>query len=78
MSRIAIVDDVVTEGGSTLDAVSKCLLVPYTIDQIIILLDRQQGGLERIRSEVSPRGVQVSAIFTKDEIHARWETQQAT
>ena len=71
-ANVVIVDDVVTQGNSTLEAISKCLVEGYSVLQVIVLVDRQQGGLQQIKEEVSPI-VPVSAIFTKEEIHARWE-----
>jgi orotate phosphoribosyltransferase len=74
-TEVVVVDDVATQGTSTIDAIRKCLLAGYGVLQVIVLVDRQQGGLERIRSEVPPT-VPVTAIFTKAEIHARWERIQ--
>lgn len=74
-ANVAVVDDVATQGTSTLDAVSKCLLAGYNVVQVIVLVDRQQGGLQRIVAEVPPT-VPVTAIFTKQDIHARWEQVQ--
>jgi orotate phosphoribosyltransferase len=71
-TTVAIVDDVVTTGGSTIDAIRKCRAAKLVIKQVIVLVDRQQGGLQMIKDEVGP-GIPVKAIFTKDEIHARWE-----
>jgi orotate phosphoribosyltransferase len=58
-----------------MDAVRKCLLAGYSVLQIVVLVDRQQGGLEKIKAEVSP-DVPVTAIFTKQEIYIRWEEFQ--
>jgi orotate phosphoribosyltransferase len=71
-TTVAIVDDVVTTGDSTIEAIQKCRAEKLVIKQVLVLVDRQQGGLEKIREEIGP-GVPVRAIFTKDEIHARWE-----
>lgn len=74
-TAVTVVDDVVTRGTSTLDALSACQRESYNVLQVIVLVDRQQGGLERIKGDV-PSTVPVEAIFTKEEIHARWEQQQ--
>lgn len=71
-TNVAVVDDVVTTGGSTIDAIRRCLISGYNVLQVIVLVDRQQGGFEKIKAEV-PSIVPITAIFTKDEIHARWE-----
>ncbi len=73
---VAIVDDVATTGGSTLEAIAKCREAGLVIKQVLVLVDRRQGGLENIKAEVGP-GIPVKAIFTKDEIHARWKMLHA-
>ena len=74
-ARVAIVDDVVTQGGSTLDAIRKCRSAGLSIKRVIVLVDRQQGGLEKIKAEVGA-DVRVIAIFTKAQVHARWKALQ--
>ena len=67
---VAVVDDVVTKGSATLDAVSKVReqgLVPV---QVLVLVDRQEGGMDRIRADVGD--VPVLSIFTREEIHEAW------
>ncbi len=76
-TNVVVVEDVVTQGTSTLDALSKCLRASYHVLQVIVLVDRQQGGVERIRKDV-PDSVPVEAIFTKADIHARWEQLQGS
>src|SRR4030095_6860175 len=61
--RVAIVDDVVTTGTSTLDAIDRCQEAGYTVTAVVILVDREEGGLARIRSAVP--GVPCSALFTR-------------
>ncbi len=73
---VAVVDDVATTGGSTLEAIGKCREAGLVIKQVLVLVDRGQGGLENIKAEVD-QGIPVKAIFTKDEIHARWKTLHA-
>jgi orotate phosphoribosyltransferase len=75
-TTVAIVDDVVTTGGSTIEAIAKCRNAKLVIKQVVVLVDRQQGGLEKIQATVP--GIPVKAIFTKAEIHARWEALQGT
>jgi orotate phosphoribosyltransferase len=40
-----------------------------TVAQTVILVDRQEGGLDNIRQHVPD----VSAIITRDELVARWK-----
>lgn len=63
---VAIVDDVVTSGGSVVKAIERCKAENLNIVRVIVLVDREDtesGGLDNIRQAVP--GVKVSAIFTK-------------
>lgn len=62
--RVAIIDDVATTGGSTLKAVQRAREEGLKVVKAIILVDRQEGGLEKIRKAVDD----VSAIITRDEL----------
>jgi orotate phosphoribosyltransferase len=73
--RVAIVDDVVTTGTSTLDAIDRCQQAGYIITAVVILIDREEGGLVRIRAAVP--GVPCSALFTRTELQRRLEEQRA-
>jgi orotate phosphoribosyltransferase len=67
---VAVVDDVVTTGGSTVDAIEKCRQEGLDVAAVVVLVDRQEeDGLERIR-RVAGAGVPVTAIFTLAEISA--------
>ncbi len=64
--RVAIVDDVVTTGTSTLDAIDRCREAGHRVTVVVILIDREEGGLERVRGTVP--GVPCIALFTRSEI----------
>lgn len=69
-SNVVVVDDVVTTGGSTIDAIRKCREEGLRVAGVLVLVDRQEeGGLEAIRREAGPR-VPVQAIFTKSDFEA--------
>lgn len=69
--RVVVVDDVVTTGGSTITAIEACRENGLEVVGVIVLVDRlEDGGLDRIRSAAA--GVPVHAVFTRDELHARW------
>ncbi len=70
---VVIVDDVVTTGGSTIDAIKKARAEGLEVVQVLVLVDREEeGGLDRIRAEAG-HDVPVAAIFKKTEIRAAWE-----
>ncbi|HSR68878.1 MAG TPA: orotate phosphoribosyltransferase [Acidobacteriota bacterium] len=45
---VVIVDDVCTTGGSTLQAIEKAEEAGYRVVAVVALVDRQQGGAERL------------------------------
>jgi orotate phosphoribosyltransferase len=67
--RVAIVDDVATTGGSTITAIERARTEGLEVIKAVVLVDRQEGGLENIRKHVSD----VSGIVTRDELLARWK-----
>ena len=67
--RVAIIDDVATTGGSTIKAIERARSEGVEVVQAVILVDRQEGGLDNIRRHVS----NVTAIVTRDELVARWK-----
>jgi orotate phosphoribosyltransferase len=61
-SRVAIVDDVLTTGGSVLRAIEAVEAEGCRVVKVVVLLDRQQGGAEEIRG----RGYDFAAILKAD------------
>ncbi len=63
--RVVVVDDVVTTGGSTLQAISACKQAGLRIAGVVALIDRQEmNGRENIEKEVS----NFKSLLTRDEI----------
>jgi len=67
--RVVIIDDVVTTGGSTIKAVERAVSEGLDVVKAVILVDRQEGGLENVRKHVKD----VSAIITRDELMAQYQ-----
>ena len=63
-SKVAIVDDVVTTGGSVIDSIQRCLDSNLIVKQVLCVLDRQEGGYEKIKEH----GYELESIFTTEEI----------
>jgi orotate phosphoribosyltransferase len=61
---VVIVDDVITTGGSTLQAIDAIEAAGGTIAFVIVLVDRQEGGRENIEK----RGHKVVPIFTRADL----------
>jgi orotate phosphoribosyltransferase len=62
--RVAVIDDVATTGGSTIKAIERAQAEGLEVVKAVILVDRQEGGLDNIRQHVAD----VSAIITRDEL----------
>lgn len=63
--RVAIVEDVVTTGGSTLKAVDRARAEGLEVVRVVALIDRQEdGGMERIREQAGD----AVALITRDEL----------
>ena len=69
--KVVVVDDVVTTGQSTIQALDACSAEGLEVVSVIVLVDREEdGGLDRIRAHAK---CPVSAIFKVSELHARWQ-----
>ncbi len=66
--RVVIIDDVVTTGGSTIKAIERARSEGLEVVKAVILVDRQEGGLENIREHVTD----VTAIITRDDLMEQW------
>lgn len=65
--RVAIVEDVVTTGGSTIKAIDRARSEGLLVVKVVALIDRQEeGGMERIRDSVKD----ATALITRDELMA--------
>jgi len=69
---VVVVDDVITTGGSTLQAIDAIEAAGGKVAFVLVFVDREEGGRERIEQ----RDVDVVPIFTRAEIlsadaHAR-------
>ncbi len=63
-SKVVVLEDVVTTGRSAMLAVERLQAAGYKVDQIISLVDRQQGGAQFYQSQ----GIKFEAIFPITEI----------
>jgi orotate phosphoribosyltransferase len=58
--RVVIVEDVVTTGGSSLEAIEKVEAVGATVEGVIAIIDRLEGGREKFES----KGYSFHSLFT--------------
>jgi len=66
-ATVALVEDVVTTGGSTLTAAAKLAQGGYVVAGTVVLVDRLEGGREAIESQ----GLKLVSIFTRDDFIPR-------
>jgi orotate phosphoribosyltransferase len=61
-SRVAILDDVITTGGSVLRAIEAVEAEGCQVVKVVVLLDRHQGGSD----EIKRKGYDFQAILSAD------------
>lgn len=67
-AKVVVLEDVVTTGQSAMKAVERLRMAGYTVEQVISLVDRQQGGAEFYESA----GLRFQAVFSIQEIQERF------
>ncbi|MCT0198381.1 orotate phosphoribosyltransferase [Synechococcus sp. CS-1325] len=65
-SRITVLEDVVTTGGSSLRAVEQLRQAGYVVERVVTIVDRQEGGLEAMTAA----GLELRSLFLLQEIAA--------
>ena len=63
-AKVVVLEDVVTTGKSAMLAVERLQAAGYTVEEVIALVDRQQGGTELYQSA----GLKFQAIYSISEI----------
>jgi orotate phosphoribosyltransferase len=69
--RVVIVDDVITTGKSTIEAITKAREGRLDIVKVIALVDRQEGGKENIEA----LGYHVETVVTREEVMALYRAK---
>ncbi len=65
-SRITVLEDVVTTGGSSLKAVRQLREAGYVVERVVTIVDRQEGGLEAMTAA----GLELQSLFLLEEVAA--------
>ncbi|MEM9218411.1 MAG: orotate phosphoribosyltransferase [Cyanobacteria bacterium P01_F01_bin.150] len=68
-SPVIVLEDVVTTGSSAMKAVERLRDAGYRVNQVISLVDRQQGGAEFYQKQ----GIDFQAVYTIADLQARWQ-----
>jgi orotate phosphoribosyltransferase len=67
-AKVVVLEDVVTTGQSALKAVERLQAAGYTVDRVISLIDRLQGGAELYKSA----GLQFDALFSIQDLQEEY------
>ena len=68
-AKVIVLEDVVTTGQSAMKAVTRLRDAGYTVNQVISLIDRKQGGEEYYQSV----DLQFQAVFSITDIQERYK-----
>jgi len=70
---VAVVDDVITTGGTKIEMAAPLLAAGLTINDVVVLVDREQGG----RRDLEAAGYELHSVFTLRELITHFgETEQ--
>ena len=71
---VVVVEDVITSGGSVIDAVRKCAEEGLRVLRAVVLVDREEdGGRARVEKALAEVGAGFDAIFTRSQIERAWQ-----
>lgn len=65
-AKVVVIDDVATTGGSTIKAIERATQNGLNVIRAVVLVDRQEGGLDNIRAHVPD----ARALISRDELLA--------
>jgi orotate phosphoribosyltransferase len=67
--KVVIIDDVITTGKSTIEAINRAREEGLDVAKVIAFIDRQEGGREAIESS----GYKLDSLVTKDEVMEHYQ-----
>ncbi len=62
--RVVIIEDLITSGGSTLQTAEKLRTIGMIVEDVIVLIDREQGGVSNLAAE----GITAHSVFKFTEV----------
>ena len=63
-SRVTVLEDVITTGGSAIKAVEKLRDAGYVVERVVSIVDREEGG----KDAMIESGLELRSLFLLDEI----------
>jgi uridine monophosphate synthetase len=67
--RVVLIDDIITDGASKLEAIAPLEEAGLVVKDLVILVDREQGGRELLAA----RGYTLHAVLTISQCFDGWE-----
>jgi uridine monophosphate synthetase len=67
--KVVLIDDLATTGGSKFEAVEKLTAVGLTVQDVVVLIDRESGAKEAL----AKAGLKLHALFTLTQLLDYWE-----
>jgi orotate phosphoribosyltransferase len=75
---VVVVEDVITSGGSLLDAVHKCQEEGLRVLAGLVLVDREENeGRARVEDALRTIGAEFHALFTRTDVERAWQAARA-
>jgi orotate phosphoribosyltransferase len=71
-AAITVLEDVVTTGGSSLKAVTQLRQAGYTVNRVVTIVDRQEGG----GAAMAAAGLELVSLFLLEEVAATSAARQ--
>ncbi|HEX8948501.1 MAG TPA: phosphoribosyltransferase family protein, partial [Dissulfurispiraceae bacterium] len=74
--RVVVVDDVITTGKSTIEAITRAREAGLEIVKVVALVDRQEGGYEAVLESIKDIKADynlVEPVITRDEVMALYK-----
>jgi orotate phosphoribosyltransferase len=70
---VVVVEDVITSGGSVIEAVRKCTEEGLRVLRAVVLVDREEDdGRARVERALAELGAGFDAVFTRSAIERAW------
>ena len=62
-TKVTVLEDVVTSGGSAIKAAEKLRDAGYIVKRVVTIVDRQEGGIEALKEA----GLELRSLFTLED-----------
>jgi orotate phosphoribosyltransferase len=75
---VVVVEDVITSGGSVIEAVRKCGEEGLRVLRAVVLVDREEDqGRQRVERALAEAGADFETVFTRSAIERAWRAARA-